>query len=142
MFRSLRTQILLWTILPLAAILIGVAYLDVNSHQRAMRDLVEERDSALARVAAARVSEALSNRLAILQALVPADPKIWHSERTAFDGGIASFDARGNIVSAEPSRRVWETYHADVAEMLATKATFSPRFVECGALSVTCAQPT
>src|SRR5512146_3487885 len=97
MFRDLRTQILLWTILPLAAVLIAVAYLGVNSHQAAMRDLVEERDSALARVAAARVSEALANRLAILQALVPTDPQIWHSERTAFDGGIASLDARGDF---------------------------------------------
>lgn len=33
MFRDLRTQILLWTILPFAVILIGVAYLGVNSHR-------------------------------------------------------------------------------------------------------------
>ncbi len=136
MFRDLRTQILLWTIVPLAAVLIGVAYLGVNSHQRAMRDLVEERDSALARVAAARVSEALSNRLAILQALVPAGSEIWHSQRTAFDGGIASFDVQGNLVSAEPSRHVWETYPTAVAGMLATKATFSPPFLESGATHV------
>ncbi len=142
MFRDLRTQILLWTILPLAGILIGVAYLGVNSHQQAMRDLVEERDSALARVAAARVSEALSNRLAILQALVPADPEIWHSQRTAFDGGIASFDPRGNLVQAEPSRSVWEEHHAEVAAMLTTKATFSPPFVENGATHVLVVIPT
>ncbi len=142
MFRDLRTQILLWTILPLAAVLIGVAYLGVNSHQRAMRDLVEERDSALARVAAARVSEALSNRLAILQALVPADPQIWHSERTAFDGGIASFDPSGDIVQAEPSRAVWVDHHAAVAAMLATKATFSPPFAENGATHTLVVIPT
>ena len=47
MFRDLRTQILLWTILPLVAILISIAYLGVNSHQSAMRDLVEERDRLL-----------------------------------------------------------------------------------------------
>ena len=133
MFRDLRTQILLWTILPLVAILIGVAYLGVNSHQSAMRDLVEERDSALARVAAARLSEALANRLAILQALVPADPQVWHSQRTAFDGGIASFDARGDIVDAEPSFHIWEAHHAVVVAMLATHATFSPPFVDNGA---------
>ncbi len=142
MFRDLRTQILLWTILPLAAILIGVAYLGVNSHQAAMRDLVEERDSALARVAAARVSEALSNRLAILQALVPADPQIWHSQRTVFDGGIASFDLRGNLLAAEPSRQVWEMYHAQVAGMLATKVSFSPPFVENGATHALVVIPT
>src|SRR5512143_2370817 len=107
MFRDLRTQILLWTILPLVAILIGVAYLGVNSHQTAMRDMVEERDSALARVAAARVSEALASRQAILQALAGADPAVWRSERTSFDGGIASLDMQGNLLNAEPSRDDW-----------------------------------
>src|SRR5512146_591612 len=118
MFRDLRTQILLWTILPLVAILIAVAYLGVNSHQSAMRDLMEERDSALARVAAARLSEALANRLALLQALVPADPQIWHSQCTAFDGGIASFDLRRNLINAEPSVHDWEMHRAEVIAML------------------------
>src|SRR5512144_1061263 len=103
MFRDLRTQILLWTILPLVAILIGIAYLGVNSHQNAMRDLVEERDSALARVAAARISEALANHLATLQALATASPQTWSMERSTFDGGIASFDHSGNMVNADPS---------------------------------------
>ncbi len=75
MFRDLRTQLLLWTILPLAVILIGVAYLGVSNHQSAMRDLVEERDGMLARVAAARISEALAHGVAILQALDPAHPE-------------------------------------------------------------------
>lgn len=56
MFRDLRTQLFLWTILPLAIILVGVAYLGVNSHQNSMRDLVKERDSAMAREIAARLS--------------------------------------------------------------------------------------
>ena len=128
--------------MPLAAILIGVAYLGVNSHQSAMRDLVEERDSALARVAAARLSEALANRLAILQALVLAEPQVWHSQRTAFDGGIASFDARGNIVAGEPSIHTWEMHHALVVAMLATKANFSPPFMESGATRVIVLIPT
>lgn len=128
--------------MPLVAILIGVAYLGVSSHQGAMRDLVEERDSALARVAAARVSEALASRLAILQALVPASPQIWHSQRTAFDGGIAAFDSRGNILNAEPSVHAWEIHHATVVAMLATRATFSPPFLESGATRVIVVIPT
>ncbi len=142
MFRDLRTQILLWTILPLVAILVGVAYIGVSSHQSAMRDLVEERDRSLARVAAARISEALANRLAILQALVPTDPLIWHSERTAFDGGIASLDVRGDFVNAEPSIHAWEIHHAVVIGMLATRATFSPPFQENGATRVIVVIPT
>ncbi len=142
MFRDLRTQILLWTILPLAAILVGVAYFGVNSHQTAMRDLVEERDQALARVAAARISEALTNHLAILQALATADPQTWSSERTAFDGGIAAFDGQGNVLQAEPSAQAWETHRATVTAMLATRRSFSSPFSEGGATHVIVLIPT
>ncbi len=142
MFRDLRTQILLWTILPLVAVLIGVAYLGVNSHQNAMRDLVEERDGALARVAAARISEALANRQATLQALAAAGPETWPAERTTFDGGIALWDGQGNIVNAEPSVQAWESHRAAMAAMLATRATFSAPFVESGATHVIVAVPT
>ncbi len=112
MFRDLRTQLLLWTILPLAIILIGVAYIGVNSHQSAMRDLVKERDGALARVTAARLSEAIADRAALLQTLDPAQPETWGTQRAALDGGIAAFDARGNIVNAIPSREVWDARRA------------------------------
>lgn len=124
MFRDLRTQLLLWTILPLAIILIGVAYLGVSNHQSAMRDLVEERDGALARVAAARMSEALANRVAILQALDSARPETWEVERTAFDGGIASFDLLGNLLNAMPSRGVWEARRTAVANIFMPPTTF------------------
>jgi signal transduction histidine kinase len=136
MFRDLRTQILLWTILPLAILLTGVAYLGVNSHQTAMRDLVKERDGALARVAAARVSEALANRVAILQALDPVHPETWEPQRTAFDGGIASLDARGNLLNALPTREVWEMRRVVLTTMPAAKTTFSAPFVESGAVRV------
>ncbi|MDE3087854.1 MAG: hypothetical protein KGJ80_00520 [Chloroflexota bacterium] len=142
MFRDLRTQILLWTILPLAIILTGVAYLGVNNHQSAMRDLVEERDGMLARVVASRVSEAIANRAAILQALDPERPETWEAERTAFDGGIASFDARGNLLNANPSRPVWETRRAATANLFVPQSqrdfqsTFSALLNESGVVRV------
>ncbi len=142
MFKDLRTQILLWTILPLAVVLIGIAYLGVNSHQAAMRDLIQERDSALARVAAARLSETLTNRLALLQTLASADPERLPSRQTGFDGGIASFDAQGNLLAAEPSRPAWERHRSTVAALLATRATFSLPFLENGTARVVVALPT
>lgn len=119
MFRDLRTQLLLWTILPLAVILIGVAYLGVNSHQSSMRDLVAERDSVLARDAAARISEAITNRAATLrvQSLDPARPETWEVDNTAFDGGVAAFDASGNLLNAIPSRETWDARRAAIATM-------------------------
>ncbi len=133
MFRDLRTQILLWTILPLAAILIGVAYVGVSSHQQAMREMVEERDGALARVTAARVSEVLLNRTALLQALDLLPPEAWPAQRTAFDGGLAFFDPHGALLEATPSRQEWDARHAHVMEMIATQATISAPFLENGA---------
>src|SRR5581483_9236401 len=107
MLRSLRTQILLWTILPLAIILIGIAYLGVNSHQGAMRELVAERDGALARVAAARISALLTDRGRDIANLGAAHPEMWNLQ--IFEGGVALLDTDGRIVNALPSRDLWET---------------------------------
>ncbi len=128
MFREFRTQLLLWTILPLAAILIGAAYLGVNSHQAAMRDLVEARDGALARATAARLSDFIRARVAILQTLDAARLETWNTAE--FEGGIASFDAHGNIVSAIPSREVWKTRRAAVADLYVPRSVFSALLVE------------
>ncbi len=136
MFRDLRTQLVLWTILPLAIILVGVAYLGVNSHQASMRDLVEERDGALARVAAASLSEAITNRAAILHALDPARPDTWEGQRAAFDGGIASFDMFANLLNAIPSRQIWEERRAAVAGTIVKGPIFSFALVESGAPQV------
>ena len=43
-FRGLKGQIVLWTILPQTLVLIDVAFTGVYSHERAMRDLVQERE--------------------------------------------------------------------------------------------------
>ncbi len=132
LFRDLRTQLLLWTILPLAIILIGVAYLGVNSHQASMRDLIEERDGLLARVAAARLSEAIANRAAILRALDLSRPETWDAQRAEFDGGIAAFDPLGNFVAGTLLRTVWETRRAAVEGVIVPGPTFSTLLVESG----------
>jgi signal transduction histidine kinase len=109
MFRDLRTQLLLWTILPLGAILIVTAYLGVNSHQTAMRAMVAERDGVVARVAAAQWSDALRDRARLLATL---DPARCDANCVAFDGGIALFDAQGNLLRAHPSNATWRNRRA------------------------------
>jgi signal transduction histidine kinase len=107
MLRGLRTQIFLWTILPLALILIGVAYVGVVSHQRAMREMVAERDGALAEASAARISELLDDHLQHLENVDIAHPESWDTH--IFDGGLALYDSQRNVLAAVPSRTVWET---------------------------------
>ncbi len=127
MLRSLRSQLLLWTILPLAIILIGIAYLGVNSHQGAMRQLVAERDGALARVSAARLSELLADRGRELAALDAAQPETWNTQR--FDEGVALFDAQGRLAQAIPSREIWDAR----VEKIPRAGEFSEPLFENGA---------
>lgn len=63
-FRSLRVQVLLWTILPLLIILVTFSLSGVGSHQVSVRQLVVEENSNLLGVA----SEAIQARLALSRA--------------------------------------------------------------------------
>jgi hypothetical protein len=131
MFRDFRTQLLLWTILPLALILI--AYIGVTGHQNAMRNMVYDRDAALARVVAAQWSDALASHASLLPILDPAESSKCDTACAIFDGGIAFFDLQGNIVSGQPSAEVWITRTAQVKALIAQRdATFSIPFLEGG----------
>ncbi|MBI5303885.1 MAG: HAMP domain-containing protein [Chloroflexi bacterium] len=142
MFRDLRTQLLLWTILPLGAILIVVAYFGVNSHQTAMREMVAERDGVVARVAAAQWSETLALHARLLPTLDPGLPAQCDTSCAAFDGGIASFDAQGNLLHAQPSADVWQNRRAHVASLLNRReVSFAPPFVENNVTRVLVAVP-
>ena len=110
MFRGLRTQIFLWTILPLALLLLGVAYVGVATHQNAMRDMVAERDGALAQASAARISELLTDHEQHLQNVNATRPETWNT--AIFDGGIAFYDVEDHLRAAVPSNGVWENRRA------------------------------
>ena len=73
-FRGLRIQIVLWTVLPLTLVLIGVAFTGVYSHEQAMRDLVQDRDRALAVVSARQVRDLLQERVSALETLAAEQP--------------------------------------------------------------------
>lgn len=118
MFRDLRTQLLLWTIFPLGAILVVVAYFGVNSHQTAMREMVAERDGVVARVAAEQWSDTLAMHARLLPTLDPSLPAQCDTSCAAFDGGIALFDAQGNLERAQPSTAVWQSRRAQIASLL------------------------
>lgn len=125
MFRDLRTQLLLWTILPFSIILLIIAYVGVNSHQASMREMVAERDGVVARVAAAQWTDALTMRAHLLPILDPALPAQCGTACTAFDGGIALFDENDNLVNALPSREIWEARRATVTQVRAQRETFT-----------------
>ena len=130
MFRGLRTQLLLWTILPLAVILIVVAYVGVSGHQATMRDMVYERDAALARVVANEWSQSLATHATLLPTLDPRQGMPCGTGCAAFDGGIALYDSAAHLVIGQPSPQTWYSRQARVAAFLAQPgATFSMPFV-------------
>jgi signal transduction histidine kinase len=134
-FRGLRTQIILWTVLPLTLVLIGVAFTGVYSHERAMRTLVQERDQALAVVSAAQVSDLLSVRSSALETL--AAEQVFHHDEAAgqrillaeagdvnglFMDSLALVDETGAPLASAAEPPVWlsDPYLPDLARAVMT----------------------
>ncbi len=134
--RGLRVQLLLWLVLPLTLVLVVVAIIGISVHQSSMRRMVEELDARSARLAAAHLSDGLSERAAWLQlnALNPALPPE-NISRMFFDGGLARFDASGQMVEAIPSVEAWRNRPVaalltPAADVSSTSPPFSPPFVD------------
>ncbi len=143
--RGLRVQLLLWTVLPLTFVLVAVAVIGINTHQRSMREMVEELDARSARLAAAHLSGSLAERAAWLQtmaagrSLTPDD-----TVDTFFDGGLARFDAAGQVVEALPSVEAWRdrpisqvlaaqsqrSRHSEADDSLLNPVVFSSIFID------------
>ena len=106
--RGLPVQLFLFTILPLTALMAAVAFGGLGLHQRAMRQMVAERDERAARAAAAALEEQLRGRAAVVENLalhaahVPpatalADSAAFHDQFLA----LAIVNAGGEVVAAE-----------------------------------------
>ena len=111
LFRSLRAKTLLWALLPMAAVLVIAAVIARFAYEGAARDVVVQRDTELARVSAARLSERLFIHTGDLLT-VAADDSLRSMDLArlglavaeagqrlnVFDAGIFVYDALGNIV--------------------------------------------
>ena len=68
-WRGLPLQLFALTVLPLAVLLVIVAFGSVALHQEAMRSLVGERDERATRAAAAAITEQLNHRASAIRSL-------------------------------------------------------------------------
>ena len=110
--------------------------LGIHSHQTAMREMIAERDGVVARVAAAQWSDTLMLHARLLPTLDPSLAAQCDTSCAAFDGGIALFDAQGNLVAAQPFEGVWQKRRALIPKMLEeSDLTFAP-FVEDNTLGI------
>ena len=129
---SLRVQVLLWTFLPIVVFVLGLSFVDVYGHQRAMRLMVEERDRGLLEAVSQRIADSLEYYAGLLQAvgcreaLRRGDPelqaRVLATLENQFTEGIALFDAEGGLkVAIGPtdswarSPQAWEMAKATAA---------------------------
>jgi signal transduction histidine kinase len=112
--RGLPAQLFLFIVLPLTALLVAVAFGGLAVHQRAMRQMVAERDERAARAAAAALEAQLRGRADIVTNLAlhaaHVDPATALADSAAFHDQfltLAIVDASGEVVatnSAESDR--------------------------------------
>ncbi len=130
---SLPLQLFIITVLPLTVLLLTITFGSLGLHQRAMRDMVGERDERATRAAAAAITEQINHRQSAirsvaLQAANTAGPA--HALADAafllpdFEGGIALFTADGDLLATSNSRQIWQARL--MAEQLRTFAPEIP----------------
>jgi len=105
--RTLVPQLLIYTVAPLLLLLLGVAYGGLRLHQRAMRQMVGERDERAVRAAAAALEEQLERRAAATTSLAlhaaAVDPALALADVAAFHddfSGLALFATDGALLAA------------------------------------------
>lgn len=109
-WRGLTLQMFLFTILPLAALLLAIAFGSQALHHQAMRALVGERDLRAVRLAASGLAQSVNRRAAALDLLAlsldgqPPDAALLEQAAAGhgFDGGLAVFDSGGQVVAHSP----------------------------------------
>lgn len=117
-WRGLPLQMFAFTILPLAVLLVIVAFGSLKLHQQAMRTLVGERDERATRAAAAGITEQLTHRASAIRSLalrtedgndvdrILADAAFFLPN---FEGGLALFDDSGVLVASSDAPDIWQS---------------------------------
>ena len=117
--RGLPAQLFLFTILPLTLLLAAIAFGGLTLHQRAMRQMVGERDERATRAAAGALEEQLRRRtaavsnLALHAAHVPPATALADSVSFRDDFiGLAIFGPDGSLLAADDPA-FWEGLEAE-----------------------------
>ena len=116
--RGLPAQLFLFTILPLTLLLAAIAFGGLTLHQRAMRQMVGERDERATRAAAGALEEQLQRRaaavsnLALHAAHVPPATALADLGRGRFFGAFV-VPAAGNYIGKVVKTGSWDGFGAD-----------------------------
>lgn len=139
-WRGLTVQLFALIVLPLTALLLLITFGSLTLHQRAMRNLVGERDERAARTAASALSEQLNHRAAAVRGMalraadrVPLYEILESSDflKPDFDGGLAFFSPQGRLLAAAGGSLNWDDLTGEAGEILVdylAQANFPPVF--------------
>ena len=114
--RGLRVQLLLWTIVPLAVVLIILSLVGITRHRQAMSQLVEDRNRGLALAEANRLGREIDGRAALLLRRATDHGDIAQGAgltaladdlQDAYSGGLALFDADARPIAASVGAHAW-----------------------------------
>lgn len=116
MTRSLRVKTFLWALIPTVIVMVAAGIIALNAYEQVARNVVQQRDTELARVSASRLSEGLSQYSGILKSTAAEDDiKSMETARLSsaleeaesrlyvyFDAGLVVYDSEGIALSSQP----------------------------------------
>ena len=131
--RGLRVQLLLWTILPLAIVLIVLSLASITRHRQAMTQLATDRDRGLALAEANRLTHEIETKTALL-ARVASDGRLAQGNldglvaglQESYPAGLALLDAAGAQVTSSAAAWAGDPQARDLAAR--TAAAGQPQY--------------
>ena len=140
--KSLRAKVLLWALIPMALVVVAAVALAFFEYERVSRDVVEQRDTELARVSAARLAEGLRQYSRVLQDFAAEedvqslDPARLSSalekaasQLSVFDARVVVYSADGIVLSSQPySGELLGTRTPTPSEFEEVRTTLRPAF--------------
>ncbi len=111
--KSLRVKTLLWALIPTAIVMAAAGIIALYAYEQVARDVVQERDTELARISAARLSEGLSRYSQVLKSTA-ADVQSMETDHLdsalkeaqnqlyVFDAGVVVYDSEGVALWSQP----------------------------------------
>jgi len=115
--RELRSQALLWIVLPLTVMLIVIFLVNLYAYQQIVQSLIKARNQELARTAATGLSQNVQAYADVLQALASSDSvrggnpqrqrealQLAQGVLQVFDGGVFVLNAQGLVTAGDRER--------------------------------------
>jgi len=140
--KSLRAKTVLWALLPTALVLAVVAIITLHAYEQVARDVVQQRDTELARVSAARLSENLGQYSRLLQSVAAGDDvqsmeparlsaalENAQNQLYVFDAGVVAYNDEGVALWSQPfAAERWGTDFPVTSEFDKVRRTLRPTF--------------